>query len=39
LEDAQIKISSVVTDLLGVSGRAIIEAFIAERFNATHWAG
>jgi transposase len=29
LEDAQIKISGVLTDLLGVSGRAMIEALIA----------
>jgi len=29
LEDAQIKISSVLTDVLGASGRAIIAALIA----------
>jgi hypothetical protein len=29
LGDARIKTSSVVTDLLGVSGRAIIDALIA----------
>jgi transposase len=29
LEDAQIKLSSVISDILGVSGRAMIEAMIA----------
>jgi len=29
LEDAQIKLSSVITDIFGVSGRAMIEALIA----------
>jgi ferric iron reductase protein FhuF len=29
LEDALIKVSSVLTDVLGVSGRAMIEALIA----------
>jgi len=33
LEDALIKISSVLTDLLGVSGRAMIEALIAGQRN------
>ena len=33
LEDAQIKLSSVITDLLGVSGRAMLEALIAGERN------
>ena len=33
LEDALIKISSVLTDVLGVSGRAMIEALIAGQRN------
>jgi transposase len=36
LEDAQIKLSVVVSDLLGVSGRAMIEALIAGERNP--WA-
>ena len=35
LEDALIKISSVLTDALGVSGRAMIEALIAGQRNPT----
>ena len=35
LEDALIKISSVLTDVLGVSGRAMIEALIAGQRNPT----
>ena len=35
LEDALIKISSVLTDVLGVSGRAIIEALIAGQRSPT----
>jgi len=34
-EDALIKISSVLTDIHGVSGRAMIEALIAGRRNPT----
>jgi transposase len=33
LEDAQIKLSSVITDLFGVSGRAMLEALIAGQRN------
>ncbi len=33
LEDAQIQLSSVITDLLGVSGRAMLEALIAGERN------
>ena len=36
LEDAQIKLSAVVSDLFGVSGRAMIEALIAGQRNP--WA-
>ena len=35
LEDALIKVSSVLTDIHGVSGRAMIEALIAGRRNPT----
>ena len=35
LEDALIKISSVLTDVLGVSGRAMIEALIAGQRSPT----
>ena len=35
LEDAQIKLSSVISDLHGVSGRAMIEALIAGQRNPT----
>lgn len=31
LEDAQIKLSSVVSDLFGVSGRAMMQALIASQ--------
>ncbi len=33
LEDAQIKLSSVISDILGVSGRAMLEAMIAGQRN------
>jgi len=33
LEDAQIKLSSVISDILGVSGRAMLEALIAGQRN------
>jgi transposase len=39
LEDAQIKISSVLTDLLGASGRAILEALIAGERDPVMLAG
>jgi transposase len=35
LEDAQIKLSSVISDILGVSGRAMLEAMIAGNRNPT----
>src|SRR5580698_2778321 len=34
LEDAQIKLSSVITDLLGASGRRILEALVREQGHA-----
>lgn len=39
LEDAQIKLSSVVTDILGASGRAMIEALIAGQRSPAVLAG
>ncbi|MEU5002042.1 IS110 family transposase [Streptomyces sp. NPDC021622] len=39
LEDAQIKVSSVVTDLFGVSGRSMLEALIAGERNPRTLAG
>jgi transposase len=35
LEDAQIKLSSVISDIFGVSGRAMLEAMIAGERNPT----
>jgi transposase len=35
LEDAQIKLSSVITDIFGVSGRQMLEALIAGQRNPT----
>ena len=37
LEDAQIKLSSVISDLFGVSGRAMLEALIAGQRNPEPW--
>jgi len=37
LEDALIKISTVATDIMGVSGRAMIEALIAGQRTPTPW--
>src|SRR5437899_107692 len=39
LEDANIKLDSVLTDLMGKSGRAIIEALIARETNPAKLAG
>src|SRR3974390_1340280 len=39
LEDANIKLDSVLTDLMGKSGRAIIEALIAGETNPVKLAG
>jgi transposase len=39
LEDAQIKLSSVISDLFGVSGRAMIEAMIAGQRSPRMLAG
>ncbi|WP_212520840.1 IS110 family transposase [Actinospica acidithermotolerans] len=39
LEDAQVKISSVLTDLLGASGRAMLEALIAGERDPVVLAG
>jgi transposase len=39
LEDANIKLDSVLTDLMGKSGRAIIEALIAGEINPVKLAG
>jgi transposase len=37
LEDANIKLDSVLTDVMGKSGRAMIEALIAGETNPTKW--
>jgi hypothetical protein len=37
LEDANIKLDSVLTDLMGKSGRAMIEALIAGETNPARW--
>ena len=37
LEDANIKLDSVITDLLGKSGRAIIDALIAGESDPARW--
>ena len=39
LEDAQIKISAVLSDLYGVSGRAMMEALIAGQRDPERWPG
>jgi len=39
LEDANIKLDSVITDVMGMSGRAMIEALIAGESNPTKLAG
>lgn len=39
LEDANIKLDSVITDVLGMSGRAMIEALIAGESNPAKLAG
>jgi transposase len=39
LEDAQIKLSAVVSDLFGVSGRAMTEALIAGQRTPGRWHG
>jgi transposase len=39
LEDALIKLSSVASDIMGVSGRAMIEALIAGERDPTPWPG
>ena len=37
LEDAQIKLSSVATDIFGVSGRAMLEALVAGQRDPRSW--
>jgi transposase len=39
LEEANVKLSSAITDILGASGRRILKAIIAGEMDATRLAG
>ena len=38
LKDANIKLGNVVSDILGVSSRAILQSFVGGEMEATHLA-